>query len=255
MSQDKLEAALKAARWYRDLGNTILVVGIFAEILIEAVWPDAKGSQDGSFASRFSKWWKDHFWKGKNIAILLAGVVTLSGLWLERTQGTSADDLADQIRTNLESQTARLSEIGPRDLSLDQQKALVETWRKYAGQTITLIGHDDPDSGPLAYRLLELLRQAGLIVKQAAWRPNEQYGGVFVISGDPKDAPMLDTISCSLMRDGIFSMSEPLWWGDICTAKNANDPFCIRRIVVGGKPPFFTSDQIRTMPCRPIGNR
>src|SRR5713101_2106 len=113
MSQDQLENALKAARWYRDLGNTILVVGIFAEILIEAIWPDAERSQVSSFASRFSKWWKDHFWKGKNVAILLAGLVTLSGLWLERTQGTKADDVADRIRTNLESQAAHLTEIGP----------------------------------------------------------------------------------------------------------------------------------------------
>lgn len=252
MSQHELEIALKAARRYRDLGNTILVVGIFAEILIEAIWPDSEHSP--SLASRFSKWWKDHFWKGKNIAILLAGLVTISGLWLERTQGTNADDFADQIRTNLESQTAHLAEIGPRDISLDDQKTLVGIWRKYAGQTITVVSHDDPETGPIAYMLLELLRRAGVKVTQGTMLPGDRFSGVFILSPDPKDAEMLDTFSCSLMHVGIFSLSEPLWWGNLCPP-NLTMPFCSRRIVVGGKPPFFTSDQIRKLPCTAIGSR
>ena len=40
MSQEEMEIALASARRYRDLGNAILVVGIVAEIVIEAVWPD-----------------------------------------------------------------------------------------------------------------------------------------------------------------------------------------------------------------------
>jgi hypothetical protein len=105
-----LEVALEAARRWRDLGNAILLGGILAEILIEASCPDRP--------SVFTLKWRDHFCGPRNIAILMAGLVTLGGLWLERTEGQIADDKADQIQTSLQGHIAHLTEIGPRDIGL-----------------------------------------------------------------------------------------------------------------------------------------
>lgn len=74
MSHD-LEVALETARRWRDLGNAILLVGILAEILIEALWPDRP--------SVFTLKWRGHLCGPRNIAILMAGLVTVGGLWLE----------------------------------------------------------------------------------------------------------------------------------------------------------------------------
>jgi hypothetical protein len=165
MSQDELETALKAARWYRDLGNTILVVGIFAEILIEAIWPDAESSEDHSFASRFSKWWKGHFWKGKNIAILFAGLVTLSGLWLERAQGTKADDVADQIRTSLEHTIISLSPRWQLLRTEEVQKRLIAKLELFKGQKIAIYrtAPSEFDEGMTVAELNSVLELAGWV--------------------------------------------------------------------------------------------
>src|SRR5690242_13813084 len=96
-----LEMALEAARRWRDLGNAILLVGILAEILIEASWPDRP--------SIFTLKWRDHLCASKNIAIVMAGLVTLGGLWLERREGQIADDKADEIRGNLQERVIAVS--------------------------------------------------------------------------------------------------------------------------------------------------
>jgi hypothetical protein len=96
-----LEIALAAARRWRDFGNLILLVGIVAEILIEGFCRDRP--------SVFTPSWCDHICEPKNVAILIAGLITLAGLWLERTKGQDADDFADQIRTNLEIQDQALT--------------------------------------------------------------------------------------------------------------------------------------------------
>lgn len=107
-----MELALAAARQARDWGNAILVIGIVAEIVIEAVWPDAPDLFPllrGKHATKPLTRWRDHFWKKKNLAILIVGLVTVFGLGLERVKGQAADDLADQIRTDLEERQLRVS--------------------------------------------------------------------------------------------------------------------------------------------------
>jgi hypothetical protein len=230
---DPLDLALHSYRFWRDIGADVLIIALLVEFLIEAYWPEHPERR--------------HLRLSRTQAMTFAAFVVFAGVGIERIWGTLADDKSDEIRNNLAGRVAHLKEIGPRDLSPDVQAKLVATWRKYAGQTITIEGHDDPDSGPLAYRFLELLRQAGVKVVQGTLPPNEWYSGVYIISGDPQDAEMLDTFSCSLMHVGIFSGSEPLWWfAGFC---KGNPTFCKRRIVVGSKPPFFTSDQIRKLPC------
>jgi hypothetical protein len=87
MSQDEIELALASARRCRDIGNAILAIGIVIEIFIEAVWPDVPdvfGLLRGKRATQPLTRWCGHFWKKKNIAIFVVGLVTIFGLGFER---------------------------------------------------------------------------------------------------------------------------------------------------------------------------
>src|SRR5580698_347470 len=128
MSHD-LEFALNTARRWRDLGNLILLVGIIAEILIEAFWRDRP--------STFSLKWCDHIREPENLAILIAGLLTLSGLWFERTKGQNADDFADQIRADLEQKIVGLA---PRYWLIDAgSENIVAKIKPFVGQKVVIL--------------------------------------------------------------------------------------------------------------------
>lgn len=125
-----LEIALETARRWRDLGNAILLAGILAEILIEASWPERP--------SVFTLRWCDHVRAPKNVAILMAGLITLGGLFLERREGQIADDKADQIRGNLQE---RVIAVSPRYwlLPLTVRHELAIGLKAFAGQRVAIM--------------------------------------------------------------------------------------------------------------------
>jgi hypothetical protein len=129
-----LEIALTAARRWRDLGNLILLGGILAEILIEGFCPDR--------LSVFTLSWRDHICEPRSIVILIAGLITLAGLLLERTKGQDADDFADQIRTNLEIQSQALTMMatGRQVLITPEFRNLV----KFKDGITAVVSPDDP---------------------------------------------------------------------------------------------------------------
>jgi hypothetical protein len=84
------QSALSIARTWRDHGNTILLIGILAEVAIDIFWRDKPHT--------FSHAWREHFREPKIIATFTIGVLIFGGLMLEREQGSVADDKADEIR-------------------------------------------------------------------------------------------------------------------------------------------------------------
>ena len=139
MTHDFDRIALNAARRWRDWGNTILLVGILGELLIDAFWPDWPEMfpllRGKAATGPLLRWWSNHFWKPRTIAILLVGLVAFGGLILERQEGNEADHVADDM---FSQQTAHLSGLirlvsGVREITRDDPTNKLRT---FAGTTI-----------------------------------------------------------------------------------------------------------------------
>jgi hypothetical protein len=121
---DNLETLLSAARSARDWGNAVLALGILLEVAVDALWPKQPISFPVLHRRATTQLQKRQFpiCTLKGFCVVLAGLIVLFGLYRERTEGKEADDLADQIRTNL---TRWLVALNPRNLTIDQEKSLL----------------------------------------------------------------------------------------------------------------------------------
>lgn len=102
-----LDTLLTEARLWRDRGNTILLLGILAEVVIDACWPDQPHLNPvlrGRGATRPLIRWRDHVFTWKNSVMCAVGLVTLAGLMLERYEGSTVDDINTEIRLDLTAQ-------------------------------------------------------------------------------------------------------------------------------------------------------
>src|SRR5208282_6543294 len=107
---DALDIALKSHRYWRDLGNLILAIGILAEIAIDGFWPRSSTFVLRRPTKPLTKWWQRiPLLTRKGFCVVLAGVVVVYGPDLERREGNKADDAADKIRMGLEDQIIILS--------------------------------------------------------------------------------------------------------------------------------------------------
>jgi len=96
------EASLVALRRTRDFGTTILVAGIVVEIIIEALWIERAVATD-VLKDPHPTWpfesWHIPFFTWKGIALFLAGMVAVAGIYIEQTYGKQVDDVTDEIRS------------------------------------------------------------------------------------------------------------------------------------------------------------
>ena len=98
----QLTHSLHVHRDARDFGNLILVIGILAEVAIEALWPERAhhlAIKRGLRATSPLNNWEFPLatWKGR--AILVVGIVIVFGLYRERSEGNTVDDVANQVQT------------------------------------------------------------------------------------------------------------------------------------------------------------
>jgi hypothetical protein len=184
-------------------------------------------------------------WKKRRKLLIALAIVGVAGEQI----GTIAEfALSQHLQTIEENRIAHLAEIGPRDLSPEEQERLIGIWSRYAGGSIKLMEHDDPESAAFSTLLFRMLRKAKMDVQQMPWQLGERFIEIFILSGDPSDLGEMGTLDCSLKRGGIMSSVMPLW-----DAKGKCDLMpssrCTLRIVVGADPKLFTQDQIRKQPC------
>ena len=99
---------LKYHRRLRDIGSIILLIGVFAEIMIDEFWeishpPLLRGPKaTGLIKSRAAVW--------KRPALLFVGICLVGGgIALDWRQGTDADDVADQIRDRQQREIVSLA--------------------------------------------------------------------------------------------------------------------------------------------------
>ena len=85
------------ARYWRDVGNDLLLLGIAAEIAIDVLCHD-----DGSAKKLLN------FIPQKTAAVFLAGILVVVGIALERANGNRADIVADKIRDGQQSRIVAL---------------------------------------------------------------------------------------------------------------------------------------------------
>jgi len=104
-----LEPALALHRWWRDVGNDILLIGVLAEFLIDVLWPERPEIFPllrGRRATRPFLRWYAHLLAVRGIIVVVVGLAVFAGIALERWQGTKADEIADQIRTEQQTRIA-----------------------------------------------------------------------------------------------------------------------------------------------------
>jgi hypothetical protein len=126
------EAWLQYHRDLRDIGSIILLVGVIAEIVIDEFWeashpPLLRGRKATTlFKTKAARW--------KRYSMLFAGLVLVGGgIAMEWWQGKAADDVSDEIRTNLQTE---LVEVSPRPGLLygKRREDLISNIRQFAGQ-------------------------------------------------------------------------------------------------------------------------
>lgn len=101
----ELEVALAAARRWRDIGNAILLLAVLIEFAIDGFWPEPIVTFPllcGRKATQPLSRWREQIFTLRNITTAVAGLAVALGIGMERIEGNKADDLADQIRTNLQ---------------------------------------------------------------------------------------------------------------------------------------------------------
>src|ERR1700682_836816 len=108
MNHDDLAfKALVGCRRWRDVGSAILLIGVVAELFIEAVWPETPISRPylrGSkriMVNRPKKW--AHLRNLRALILLVSTLAVAFGIFTEWSEGTKADDKADQIVADAEN--------------------------------------------------------------------------------------------------------------------------------------------------------
>lgn len=98
---------LHSLRTYRDIGTYILIAGVIIEGLIDIFWKDTPSIITWDTRTEWQKfcaWWTA--WR--NRAVVLALALVAIGIAMEMVFGDWADDKTDQMRANLEAETAHL---------------------------------------------------------------------------------------------------------------------------------------------------
>jgi hypothetical protein len=108
-----LESALAGYRYLRDVGSAILLIGVVAELFIEAFWPEAPiprpylGGSKRILVNRPKKW--AHLRNLRAVILVISTLAVVIGISVEWIEGTKADDKADEIRTRLQERIITLS--------------------------------------------------------------------------------------------------------------------------------------------------
>jgi hypothetical protein len=124
---------LKYHRSLRDLGTYAVIIGVIAETLIDELWeietpPLLRGRRATTLLKTKAAHWK------KRLMLFVGVIMVGGGISIEIWQGGRADDVSDQIRTDLQR---RLIRVQPRTALLNNEKALsalASVASEYSGQ-------------------------------------------------------------------------------------------------------------------------
>jgi hypothetical protein len=140
---ETLDIALKFHRFWRDVGNDILLIGVLAEFLIDLLWlepPEIFPLLRGRHATTPLLKWYRHLLTMKGVAVGVVNLMVFAGIFLERWQGAKADDVSDQIRTDLQR---RIIFLTPRYrvLSPEAEQRISTALKPFAGQRVAIVEH------------------------------------------------------------------------------------------------------------------
>jgi hypothetical protein len=82
-----LETALKFHRFWRDIGNDILLFGVMAEFLIDLFWPERPDLfpllRSRKATTPFLKWYR-HLLTTRGVVVVMMGLMVFAGVAVER---------------------------------------------------------------------------------------------------------------------------------------------------------------------------
>jgi hypothetical protein len=207
---------LRYHRALRDFGTYLVIVGVIAETLIDELWeidtpPLLRGIRATTLLKTKAAWLK------RGVMIFVGIIMVGGGIGLEMWQGGKADDVADQIRTNLQR---RLVSISPRVWLLDSDDVRVhlkQALRPFAGQKIklTICTSGGGDFGEKADFAIPF---GGDILKSAGWNsttrsePCGGHGMGVAITGPPLK-PTVDAanaLNSALQKAGFIASEQPV---------------------------------------------
>ncbi len=156
-----LETALKFHRFWRDIGNDILLFGVMAEFLIDLFWPERPDLfpllRSRKATTPFLKWYR-HLLTTRGVVVVMMGLMVFAGVAVERYQGGLADDAADNIRALLEREILSASQCTVTDKFVKLLKD------KPKGEVRILYKHEDTEAYFFALQISGSLRTAGWAV-------------------------------------------------------------------------------------------
>lgn len=170
MNRD-LESALATYRWWRDVGNDLLLFGVLLEFMIDALWtatPDVFPLLRGKRATQPLIRWYAHFLTLRGMVVFLVGFVVFLGIAIERIEGARADQAVDRIRANLQRTIVMLS---PRAWLVSGAEAdkIIIALSQFRGQRIDLrIGPGAPEVAVQQEPIMFAVQIAG-ILHAAGW--------------------------------------------------------------------------------------
>jgi hypothetical protein len=132
-----LEAALAVHRFWRNAGNDALVVFLVIEALL-AAWPELPNGWSPWKVPPWHLIWLAHHLPSRQKLLLLAALGVAISVGIEIYAGNQADDVADQIRGNLQE---RVIAVSPRYwlLPLTVQHELAVALKAFAGQRVAIL--------------------------------------------------------------------------------------------------------------------
>jgi len=145
-------------RTWRDIGTYILILGIILEGLIDIFWkekPSIITWDTRTGWQKFSAWWK----VARNGVVLATLAIVAVGVGMEMKFGDWADDVADEMRFNLQERVVRLS---PRywhlltDMGGGDQRMEAKLYM-FAGQKIEVVKYASPSEDQEASLVADLL--------------------------------------------------------------------------------------------------
>ncbi|MGH7075198.1 MAG: hypothetical protein ACREFD_13475, partial [Stellaceae bacterium] len=136
-----IDPTLTAARFWRDVGNDVLLGGIGAEIVLDILWPEKRRE------------------RLKKIVIVLVGLVVIGGIWLERTSGDRVDNLSNDIQEAQRSKIISLDErLAARRITDRQEAELTKDMRPFSGQVFIPFGYfEDKESWDIINQIAQAL--------------------------------------------------------------------------------------------------
>jgi hypothetical protein len=169
-----LETQLRTHRFWRDIGNALLLFGVLVEPIIDIFWTESP-SLPLSRSRRATTPLKGRFEQLRKPVVLLVGLIVFGGIGLEWWEGTKADDVADQIRA---IQQTRIAEAEDRathaQQSADKSNERATSALKAASAATDRAARTETDLTKANVRAAQLSKDAEQLRKDAEVAKAEQ---------------------------------------------------------------------------------